>query len=278
MIKSYCKINLSLNIIKKLNCGLHNIQTNNFLLNTYDEIRIKKKKYKDTIRFVGQFRKYVNSSNNTVQKTIKFLRQKKIIDKKKFYEIIIKKNIPVFAGLGGGTSNAFYVAKYFLKKKLDKNYINLLEKEIGSDFKLFLFKQSFQKSLKKILKYKKFFKFYIILVFPNINCSTKLIYSKVNKFNNPVKTNFSNISSKKKIVEVFKKEKNDLQNIVLSKYPIIRKIIYYMSSQKGCNLSRMTGSGSVIFGIFSSEKLAKLGLKNIQNFFPKNWCVITKTI
>ena len=278
MIKSYCKINLSLNIIKKLNCGLHNIQTNNFLLNTYDEIRIKKKKYKDTIRFVGQFRKYVNSSNNTVQKTIKFLIKKKIIDKKKFYEIIIKKNIPVFAGLGGGTSNAFYVAKYFLKKKLDKNYINLLEKEIGSDFKLFLFKQSFQKNLKKILKYKKFFKFYIILVFPNINCSTKLIYSKVNKFNNPVKTNFSNISSKKKIVEVFKKEKNDLQNIVLSKYPIIRKIIYYMSSQKGCNLSRMTGSGSVIFGIFSSEKLAKLGLKNIQNFFPKNWCVITKTI
>ena len=278
MIKSYCKINLSLNITKKLKYGLHDIQTNNFLLNIYDEIRIKKKKYKDHIKFVGKFSKYIKKSDNTVLKTIKFLRIKKIIDKKEFYEIIIKKNIPVFSGLGGGTSNAFHVAKYFLKNKLNKNFINLLEKKIGSDFKLFLFKQSFQKSLKKILKYKRFFKFYIILIFPNINCSTKLIYSKVKKFNNPVKTNCSNISSKKEIIEILKKEKNDLQNIVLSKYAIIKKVIYYMSSQKGCKISRMTGSGSVIFGIYMSEKLAKLGLNNIQKIFPNYWCVITKTI
>jgi len=61
-----------------------------------------------------------------VLKTIKFLRVKKIIDKKEFYEITIKKNIPVFSGLGGGTSNAFHVAKYFLQNKLNKNFINFL--------------------------------------------------------------------------------------------------------------------------------------------------------
>ena len=47
MIKSYCKINLSLRIIKKLNNGLHDIQSNSVLINLYDEIKIKiiKKKY-----------------------------------------------------------------------------------------------------------------------------------------------------------------------------------------------------------------------------------------
>jgi len=41
MIKSYCKINLSLRIIKKLNNGLHDIQSNSVLINLYDEIKIK---------------------------------------------------------------------------------------------------------------------------------------------------------------------------------------------------------------------------------------------
>ena len=42
MIKSYSKINFSLRVIGKLKDGMHNIQSNFFLINYYDEIRIKR--------------------------------------------------------------------------------------------------------------------------------------------------------------------------------------------------------------------------------------------
>lgn len=42
MIKSFCKINLSLRVLNKTKKGLHNIQTNTVQLNLCDEIFVKK--------------------------------------------------------------------------------------------------------------------------------------------------------------------------------------------------------------------------------------------
>ena len=47
VLKSYAKINLSLSVIKKLDNGLHDIQSLFCLINLYDTILIKKKKKKD---------------------------------------------------------------------------------------------------------------------------------------------------------------------------------------------------------------------------------------
>ena len=60
--------------------------------------------------------------------------------------------------------------------------------------------------------------------------------------------------------------------------PEIKKIISFLSFQKGCYLSRMTGSGSACYGMFKSQKLAKLGIKKIKKKFPKYWAAVTKTI
>ena len=60
MIKSYCKVNLSLRIIKKLKNKMHSIQSNVFLINVHDNIYIKKiKKNKDRIIFKGKFKKFI---------------------------------------------------------------------------------------------------------------------------------------------------------------------------------------------------------------------------
>ena len=42
MIKSFCKINLSLKVLKKLKIGLHDIQSNTMLLNLHDTLKVKK--------------------------------------------------------------------------------------------------------------------------------------------------------------------------------------------------------------------------------------------
>ena len=58
----------------------------------------------------------------------------------------------------------------------------------------------------------------------------------------------------------------------------IKTLLDFISNQKGCIVSRMTGSGSACFGLFKTHKLAKLALKKANKSYPKYWCVVTKTI
>ena len=118
-LKSPAKINLFLKVGKKIKGKKHhNVQSLVFLTNLNDQIIIKRtKKLRDIIKFRGRFKSDIKKSNNTITKSMYLLRKKKLIDKKDKYEINIKKNIPVFSGLGGGSSNAATLIKYFFKKK-----------------------------------------------------------------------------------------------------------------------------------------------------------------
>jgi len=279
MIKAYSKINLFLKVFKKNRNGLHDIQSSVMLLNLHDQISIKNTNTKqDEIKFIGRFKKNINSKNNSITKSLYILRRLKLISKKKKYKITINKKIPVFAGLGGGTSNAMFLIKYFLENKINEDMLKIFEKEIGSDFRLFFYKHTFQKNLFKTLRFKKRYTFYFVLVFPNINCSTKQIYSKVRNFNTPLKNDLSNIQSKSKYLQFLKNETNDLQSIVEKKYPRIKKILDLIKIQKNSLFSRMTGSGSVCFGVFRDKNSAKLSLRVIQKKLPNYWCVIAKSI
>ena len=161
-IKSFSKINLTLRVLKKLKNGMHQVETNSSLINIFDEIKIIKAK-KDEVIFEGEFKKKISSKKNTIVDTLQILRKLGIL--KYFYKIIVKKNIPVFAGLGGGTSNSAFLVKHFVKNKINEKLINIFEKKIGSDFRLFLNNCSFQKKLGKVLKTKNNFSSYILIVF-----------------------------------------------------------------------------------------------------------------
>ena len=73
------------------------------------------------------------------------------------YRVEIKKKIPTFSGLGGGSSNSATLIKYFLKrKKISKENLNYFSKILGSDLKLFFkSKQILQKNLTNIQSIKK---------------------------------------------------------------------------------------------------------------------------
>jgi 4-diphosphocytidyl-2-C-methyl-D-erythritol kinase len=279
MIKSYSKINLFLRVLKKNKDKLHDLQSSVMLINLYDEINVKKIISKqDKIKFIGQFKKKINIKNNSITKSLFLLRKYGLVSRENKYKIVINKKTPVFAGLGGGTSNAVSLIKYFLKIKINEKLIKIFEKEIGSDFRLFFHKQSFQKSLKKIFKFKKRHNFNFIIVYPNINCSTKEVYSKVKKFNLPLKNNLLNIRSKNKYLQFLQHETNDLQNIVEKKHPRIKKILNLLKLQKNCLFSRMTGSGSVCFGVFLDKKSVNLSLGVIKKKFPNYYSIIAKSI
>ena len=277
-LKSFSKINLSLNVNRKLKKKrLHDIESYFCLIDLFDKINIRKiKDRKDIIKFRGKFSKNINKINNSIIETLKALREKNLISD--YYSILVSKKIPVFSGMGGGTSNSACLIKYFTRNKIKKNLLGILSKKLGSDLKLFFYKQGFLKNIKTINVFKKRYRLYFLLVYPNIRCSTKYVYSKVRKYTSKTKYNFIKVNDKKKYISFLIEKNNDLQSIVENRYPVIKKLIKEIDQKKGCYFSRMTGSGSVCYGVFKTRKTATAALKRIKMKHPKYWVSVAKTI
>ena len=120
--------------------------------------------------------------------------------------------------------------------------------------------------------------FYLLIVYPFKKSSTKDIYSKFRKYEKIKKLNIFNRISKLKMVDKLKSETNSLESVIISRFPIIKKVLKELSLLKKCEFSRITGSGSACFGLFLNKKDALLGLKLIKKRFPKFWCVLSRTI
>jgi len=282
-IKSYCKINLSLRVIKKLNNNYHNIISLITFCDLHDVISISKtKSSKDKISFSGKFKKGINKKSNTITKILNLLRRTKLLENQAF-KINIRKNIPHGSGLGGGSSNAADLLNYFnskMKLKLSKKKIKQLANQIGFDVPINLERQNTLLTGKKdeILRLNQKFKLNLLIVYPNLICSTKIIYKKNKKISLSTPQSFFRIKNNKKLINLLKNENNDLEEAVIKIYPKVKKIIDYIKSIKGCYFSRITGSGSACIGIFSNMKNAIYARKLIKLKYPNYWCVVSKTM
>ena len=272
-IKSYCKINLSLKVLKKLNSGYHKITSLITFCGLHDVILISRiRGTKDKISFFGRFKSGINKKSNTISKLLNLLRSNKLLQNQVF-KINVQKNIPHGSGLGGGSSNAANLLNYFnskIKLKLSKGKIRKLADQIGFDVSINLEKRNsfLTGKMGKILRLNQKFKLNLLIVYPNLVCSTKKIYEK-NKKISSLKPQLIYIKNNKKLIDFLKNENNDLEKTVIKIYPKVKKIIDYIKSQKGCYFSRITGSGSACIGIFSNmknaiydQKLIKIKYKN----------------
>ena len=116
-IKSYAKINLALNVVGKSD-KLHKIESIVAFLDLHDEIKIRKINNKNhKIKFLGKFASGIKSKN-TISELFEKIEKNKYSKNK--YQVIVKKNIPTKAGLGGGSMNAANILNYLVKKKVVK--------------------------------------------------------------------------------------------------------------------------------------------------------------
>ena len=155
-----------------------------------------------------------------------------------------------------------------------------LANQIGKDVPVSLKKKNTFLTGKKdeILRLNQNFRLNLLIVYPNLVCSTKQIYKKNKKINSSRSKSLFYIKNRKKLFNFLKNENNDLEKTVIKIYPRIKKILYFIKSQKGCYFSRITGSGSACIGIFSNMKNATYAQKLIKLKYPKYWCVVSKTI
>ncbi len=276
-LKSWAKINLSLNLIKRLSNNYHSIESLITFVQIFDEIKIKtinKKEHK--ISFSGKFSKGIGK-RNTVYKLLKLLEKKKIINKK--FEINIKKNIPQKSGMGGGSMNAASILSYFMKKRI-LNISNKKAKDlaykVGSDVVLGLEKKnSILFKNKKIGRLNKKIDFHVLIVMANEGCSTKYIFSKIKKYSKPL---YFNINKRFFDTNYLIQSNNDLENVVFKKYSKIKNLKYFLSNLPNIVFTRMTGSGSAIVAYFKSKKTANNAARIFRRKYKNYWYIVSKTI
>ena len=133
-INTYAKINLNLKISKDIEDGLHNISSLIVPIDLYDSIEIIETNA-DVDKI--QFDKEGISEENTISKSLNLLRSRSNLPG--FFDIIIKKNIPIEAGLGGGSSNAAGIISTLTKKyNLQMPTYREIAVNVGSDVPFFI--------------------------------------------------------------------------------------------------------------------------------------------
>ena len=277
-LRSCAKINLSLNVIKRLPNKHHKIESLITFVQFSDEIKIKSiDAAKHKISFFGKFSKGIGTKN-TVIKLLNLLEKKKLIKNKKF-EIKITKNIPQKSGMGGGSMNAACILRYLIKKKIiniSAKRVKKIAYEVGADVVLGLEKKnSILLKNGKTVRLNNKLNFYILIAMPKFGCSTKNIFSRVMKFSKP--TYFKRNKAFFKIKNLVQ-SKNDLENNVFKKYSKIKNLKNFLSSLPNSAFARMTGSGSAVVAYFKSKKTVNNAAKIFKSNYKSYWYIVSKTI
>ena len=271
-VYSYAKVNLFLNVIGKRSNGYHDIQSYFLKLNLADEIYIQPSS-KVSCLVEGA----IITGENIVLKTIRYF--SKICNISKGINIHIKKNIPVAAGLGGGSSNAATILKLLPKLwgvEMSEEQLKDIALEVGADVPFFLYNQnSFVEGIGEILTSIKLGQsFFILLVNPKISILTKNAYQGTTNASFSPKIVFNSQSIIKEILH----GKNDLEKYATQNYPVVKELIKEIRHQKNCVASRISGSGPTCFGIFDKEDDVVNAANNLLKSHPNFWTYYEKVM
>ena len=275
------KINISLNLTGKKENNFHQLLSFICFSNLSDHLILTKSDFFD-YEIHSSFEK-IPYKDDLILKTIEAVKKYLKLTDLPPFKLILKKNIPLGSGLGGGSADSAALIRMlnsFLDLKLSKMDMINLGSEIGSDIPACIISKpliAYGRGEKIIeLDYNNIYN--LLIIYPSINISTKEIFNLINtrdfKEKNLVETkDWIEKNSGTDSYNFFKKFSNDLQNIAIRNYPIISDILNSLN-KKNAIFSAMTGSGSACFGIFD-EKEIDLASSYFEKNFP-GW-VIKKT-
>lgn len=246
-----CKINIGLNVVARRPDGYHDLETVFYPLPLRDnlEIKVRKDAAEPYTLQLGGVPVEGDASNNLVVKVYSLLKTEFDLPP---VDIFLYKNIPMGAGLGGGSSDAAYMMKG-LNELFDLGLsVKDMQRRVatlGADCAFFVAdRPAYATGIGDVLtpislslKGK-----YIVLVKPDVFISTKEAYAHVV----PKKTDFPLIEAINQPMETWRHTiVNDFEASVFPHHPqlpAIKQTLYDM----GAVYAAMSGSGSTLFGLF----------------------------
>ncbi len=272
--KARAKVNLTLNVLAKREDGYHELETIFQKISLYDELRITKTNEHDNIKIYTNI-EMLKGENNIIFKAYEILKTK--FDKIGGVEVNLKKNIPMQAGLAGGSTDcgAFIEGmNQLFSLKLSKKEMLEIGVKLGADVPQSLYNTPvIARGIgEKIEKIKSNAKYHILVIKPEFTCNTKEMYDKLDK-GNITKQEYNTNKMKQALQEGNAKEvAKNLYNVfelTIEKAEEIKKEII----EVGAMGALMSGSGSTFFGIFENKEKAKKGFRELSKKYKTYYCL-----
>lgn len=261
MARSYAKINLTLDVMGKRTDGYHLIETIMQTVNLSDIIVVQT--HNNGIKITTN-KKYLPSNNKNIAYKAAELFFNELNEKRYGAKILIHKNIPVAAGLAGGSGNgaAVLVALNMLySNPFSEEKLLEIGAKLGADVPYCMIGGTQSASgIGEILRpVKALSKQYILLVTPPISVSTPWVYEEFDSIQKSIFPDTQAMISaieKDNYKEICSNLSNVLEEVTIKKYPVIGGIKEKMLLN-GANGALMSGSGPTVFGFFDDFNKAK---------------------
>ena len=280
-IHAPAKINLVLDVIGKRSDGYHNVKMIMQSLELGDVVTVEAQAADKT--------EIIINSNSAVvpcnESNIAYKAAMAILDDANMrcnVHIDIQKNIPICAGLAGGSTNGAAVLialNSILGLDYSKEKLMNLGAKIGADVPFCIMQgtalaQGTGTELSAIASYGKHT---VLLVKPDIDVSTPWVYKnlKLNTVTHPDVDSFIDCIKHGEYAQSYKHMGNVLETVTVEEYPIIDKIKKRMMDC-GARVSMMSGSGPTVFGIFDSIEAANQAAEIFKKEFKQ--VIVTKTV
>ncbi|MBS1270902.1 MAG: 4-diphosphocytidyl-2-C-methyl-D-erythritol kinase [Candidatus Marinimicrobia bacterium] len=266
-LQSSAKVNLGLRIVGQRPDGYHFIDTVFQEIDFGDEITFQRTDFPG-IQFETDSTSLPFDSSNLCVKAYELLR--KHYPEIDGVKISLKKNIPIGAGLGGGSSNAattlLGLAKLFALDVSGKKLLSLAT-ELGADVPFFLYGGTAHGTGvgDQIHPLDTNFDESILLVCPDIHISTAWAYNNVkyDLTNQQPGNKFKGFFDKR---EQFQRLVNDFEPLVLARYSEIGDIKHQLMHLQADYVS-LSGSGSVVFGIYADNNVARQAAAELSSHY-----------
>lgn len=279
-IKSYAKINLTLDVLRRRADGYHEVKMIMQTIKLHDEVRVSKKE--NGIELHTNVFYIPTDERNLAFRAAQLFFEKTGI--KGGTHIILKKNIPVAAGLAGGSGNAAAVLcalNRLYHAGLTADELAEIGVEIGADVPYCIVGGTMlaEGIGEKLTVLSPMPHCFAVLVKPELSVSTKKVYEALDmrKIREHPDTNGVIVALKtgnKKEIAI--RMYNVLQQVTEQMHPEIAKIRSRLLGY-GAAGAIMSGSGPTVFGLFEQKETAERAYRAMRQCYPETFLTETVT-
>ncbi len=259
--KAYAKVNLSLDVLKRRSDGYHEVKMIMQTVGIYDVLTLFKTESKEIVLKVGDA-PLPCDRDNLVYKAAELVMQR--FDLPEGVEITLKKNIPIAAGMAGGSSDAAAVFRgmnRLFNLKMSLSDMQELGVKIGADIPYCIMggtalSEGIGEILSQLPAPPKAF---LLIAKPDIDVSTKFVYENLHADTltyHPDVDGMVQALKQGDLEGITDRMGNVLETVTEKAYPVIGEIKTLMKAQ-GAENALMSGSGPTVFGIYKEKKCAE---------------------
>jgi 4-diphosphocytidyl-2-C-methyl-D-erythritol kinase len=272
-IRAPAKINLCLRVVGKRADGYHLLDTVMVPVSLYDEIDIQQRTGvrsaapRAPVEIRCNHPQVPLGRDNVAYRAAELLMQKTKINRPVC--IRIRKNIPIGGGLGGGSTDAAAVLvglNRMWKLRLSVRQLERLALQLGADVPFFIrAKPARARGIgEKLRLLPKLRRRWLVLAYPGFPVATAWVYGNLTLKLTKVSVNTSIATPLESLDTLEKLLVNDLEQVAIRRYPEIGRVKTKLSLA-GAVAVLMSGSGSSVFGVFRSKRLAERGYRRMRH-------------